>query len=97
MYFSSEQRITLHQLATKLEIKHSEVLAIIAILESSGDVTIRLLIYHQCKPSCVAEAIPYGNGFPNLPWKCPICETEVSSYDELNFEFMVITASSFFV
>ena len=79
-----------HQLATRLGIRLSDALAIIAILESHGYSRNKLLIYHQCEPEVAADAMPYGEGFPNLPWKCPRCGEEVDSYDELDFDIMAI-------
>ena len=79
-----------HQLAARLGIPLSDALIIIAILESHGLSKNKLLIYHQCEPEVIAGAMPYGEGFPNLPWKCPHCGEEVDSYDELDFDIMAI-------
>ncbi|MEM8674764.1 MAG: hypothetical protein AAGF83_12950 [Cyanobacteria bacterium P01_G01_bin.67] len=79
-----------HQLATRLGISLSDALTIIAILESHGYSQNKLLIYHECEPEVPADAMPYGEGFPNLPWKCPHCGEEVDSYDELDFDIMAI-------
>lgn len=79
-----------HQLAVKLGISLSDALAIIAILESHGLSKNKLLIYHQCEPEVPADAIPYGEGFPELPWKCPLCCEVVDSYKELNFDIIAI-------
>ena len=79
-----------HQLAVELGIDLSDALAIIAILESHGLSKNRLLIYHKCEPEVPADATPYGEGFPNLPWKCPHCGEAVESYEELDFDVIAI-------
>jgi hypothetical protein len=75
-----------HQLAVRLGISISDALAIIAVLETHNLSKNRLLIYHECEPELAADTIPYGIGFPDLPWKCPHCEEIVDSYDELDFD-----------
>jgi hypothetical protein len=77
-----------HQLAVLLGIKYAEALTILTILDADGLCKNKLLIYHQCEPETPADAIPYGQGFPNLPWTCPLCEEEVDNYDELLFDIM---------
>ena len=79
-----------HQLAVRLGINLPEALAIIAILEAHGLSKNKLLIYHACEPEVPAGAISYGEGFRNLPWKCPHCGETVDSYDELDFDVMAI-------
>ncbi|MFM5985021.1 MAG: hypothetical protein ACKO9I_06810 [Sphaerospermopsis kisseleviana] len=77
-----------HQLAVQLGIEYSEALAILADLEARGICDMKLLIYHNCDPDIPVDAIPYGTGFPDLPWTCPHCENTVESYDELSFDLM---------
>lgn len=81
-----------HQLAVLLGIDYSDALAILAILEADGLCNNKLLIYHRCEPDVPAGAIPYGQGFPNLPWACPLCQEEVEDYDELSFDIMAIAS-----
>ncbi|WP_019500786.1 hypothetical protein [Pseudanabaena sp. PCC 6802] len=78
-----------HQLAAKLGLKYSEALAILTILSSSESTESSLLIYHNCDPEVAAGAIPYGTGFPKLPWHCPLCDKDVEDYSELFFDVMV--------
>lgn len=80
--------VTHHQLARKLGIDLSDALAILSIFEAQGLSQNKLLIYHVCDSKVLADAIPYGIGFPNLPWKCPHCAEIVENYDELVFDFM---------
>jgi hypothetical protein len=80
-----------HQLAVRLGINLSDALAIISILEAQGLSNNKLLIYHVCEPDVPADAIPYGIGFPNLPWQCPHCGEIVENYNELGFDVMAIT------
>jgi hypothetical protein len=79
-----------HQLAVHLGIKYSHALAVLADLEDQGVCEMKLLIYHNCKPSAPVGAIPYGTGFPDLPWTCPHCENIVENYDKLSFEIMAM-------
>lgn len=81
-------KIMPHDLAIRLGITRPDALAVLAILEADGLCTIKLLIYHKCEPDVPAGAIPYGKGFPNLPWTCSLCEEEVDNYDDLSFDFM---------
>lgn len=77
-----------HQLAVRLEIEYSDALAILTMLEDEGLCEMKLLIYHNCEPDVAAGAIPFGQGFPNLPWVCPLCEKSVHDYNELSYDFM---------
>ncbi len=76
-----------HQLAVRLGIKHSDALTILAVLQADGLCRTKLLIYHVCDEAPVG-AIPYGEGFPNLPWVCPHCEEIVRDYKELSFDII---------
>lgn len=77
-----------HQLAVQLGIEYSKALAILTVLEADGLCELKLLIYHNCEPDVPAGAIPFGIGFPNLPWACPLCESSVEDKDELSFDIM---------
>jgi hypothetical protein len=37
------------------------------------------------------DAIPFGIGFPNLPYVCPNCEKVIESYKELSFDSIALT------
>lgn len=77
-----------HQLAVLLGLQYSDALAILAILETDGLCENKLLIYHRCEPEVPSGAIPFGQGFPNLPWVCPLCEESIEDYSELSFDVM---------
>ncbi len=77
-----------HQLAVWLGIEYSEALAVLSVLEAQGLCEMKLLIYHNCEPEVPVGAIPYGKGFPNLPWTCPNCDKSIDNYDELSFDLM---------
>ncbi|NEQ66725.1 MAG: hypothetical protein F6K21_14700 [Symploca sp. SIO2D2] len=77
-----------HQLAILLGLKYPHALAILTVLETEGLCKNKLLIYHNCDPEVPAGAIPYGQGFPDLPWECPLCEEVIDDYDELSFDVM---------
>lgn len=77
-----------HQLAILLGLKYSDALAILTVLETERLCENKLLIYHQCDPEVPSGSIPYGKGFPDLPWFCPLCENMVEDYNELSFDVM---------
>ena len=83
-----DKTATAHQLAALLDLNYARALEILVILEAEKLCQNQLLIYHQCKPNVPVAAIPYGEGFPNLPWSCPACEKEVKNYDELFFDIL---------
>ncbi|MBD2356653.1 hypothetical protein H6G41_18815 [Tolypothrix sp. FACHB-123] len=77
-----------HELAVLLGIEYPHALAVLAELEAEGVCEMKLLIYHNCEPEVPAGAIPFGIGFPDLPWICPHCEQSVENEDELSFDFI---------
>lgn len=76
-----------HELAVKLKIKYSDALTIISLLETEGLANNLLLIYHYCQEAPV-DTLPFGAGFPNLPWRCPNCEVIVEDSTELSYDVM---------
>jgi hypothetical protein len=102
-FLSSEQRKQLtrhfrnspetampHQIAVLLGITYSKALIILTALETEGFSKNKLLIYHICTEEFV-DAIPFGIGFPNLPYVCPNCEKVIESYKELSFDSIALT------
>ena len=79
-----------HQIAVRLGITYSEALTILVKLEGDGLCEMKLLIYHRCEPDIPIAAMPYGQGFPQLPWLCPNCDEEVEDNKELLFDFIAI-------
>ncbi|BCL37739.1 hypothetical protein [Nostoc sp. MS1] len=90
-FMKASTNVMPHQLAVQLGIEYSDALALLADLESKGICEMKLLIYHNCEPDVPIDAIPYGTGFPDLPWTCPNCENVVETYDELSFDLMAIS------
>ncbi|MGJ5675104.1 MAG: hypothetical protein ACR9NN_16070 [Nostochopsis sp.] len=90
-FMTASTSVMPHQLAVLLGIEYSDAIAILAVLEAEGLCEMKLLIYHNCEPDVPVDAIPYGIGFPDLPWICPHCESIVESYDELSFDLMAIS------
>lgn len=88
---SPREGIMPHQLAVSVGLKYAEALAILTVLETDGFCRNQLLIYHICEPEIPAGSIPYGTGFPKLPWACPSCGEVVEDYDELSFDLMAVT------
>lgn len=80
-----------HELAIKLKIKYSDALTIISLLETEGLANNLLLIYHNCQEPPVGT-LPFGTGFPNLPWRCLNCDAIVEDYKELSYDVMAKAA-----
>lgn len=85
-----------HELANLLGATYEISWAIIAELHSSGACEAWLVIYHRCEPDVIAGKVPFGRGYPPLPWACPLCEQEVESYDELLFDVIARTKAPTF-
>ena len=83
-----------HSLAISLGVSFPQAMAILAVLGSEGVCANRLLIYHNCEPGVPFGSVPFGAGFPTLPWICPNCESEVEDYSELAFDVEAVTAHS---
>jgi hypothetical protein len=79
-----------HFLAVYLGIEYSQSLTVLAVLKARGICRNRLLIYHNCTPGVPVGSVPYGAGFPQLPWACPLCERTLTSYEELRFDLEAI-------
>ena len=88
-----DERLMPHALAILLGIEYSESIALLADLKSAGVCENRLLIYHLCELGVPGGSIPYGIGFPELPWFCPLCEKQVENYEELAFDFEAIVTN----
>lgn len=81
------------ELAIKLGIEYSQVIAILAVLAADGYCWNWLLIYHNCSETFVDRS-PLRSGMPNLPYVCPYCEVTIYSYDELKLDVMAETEIS---
>jgi hypothetical protein len=90
-FMTASTNVMPHQLAVLLGIEYSDAIAILAVLEAEGLCEMKLLIYHNCEPDVPVDAIPYGKGFPDLPWTCPNCDMVLENYDELSFDLMAIS------
>ena len=75
------------ELAIKLGVEYSQVIAILAVLAADGFCKNWLLIYHVCSETFV-ERKPLSSGMPKLPYVCPYCEVILFSYDEFQFDVM---------
>jgi hypothetical protein len=78
-----------HELAVSLGLKLPQAYAILVVLGSSGLCDNRLIIYHICSEASVGS-IPFGKGFPPLPWVCPECGQTIENYDEMSFDLMAL-------
>lgn len=88
-----ETRAMPHQLAALLGVQYHFALLIFTIMKDNNLCELKLLIYHTCEQAPIA-ALPYGRGFPDIPWSCPHCELEVKSLEELSFDIMAIVADA---
>jgi len=85
--FSIEgQRVMPHILAIDLGLEAAHGMAVINILHDEGVAQVSLVIYHKCEPDLAAGYLPFGEGFPTLPWHCPICEHDVTEILDLRFD-----------
>lgn len=75
-----------HVLAIDLDLTAAHGLAVINIIHDEGAAQVALVIYHRCEPDLPAGYMPFGQGFPDLPWHCPICEDEVTEIIDLRFD-----------
>ena len=81
------------ELAIKLGLEYSQVIAILAVLAADGYCHNWLLIYHNCSETFVDRA-PLRSGMPKLPYVCPYCESTIYTYDELSLDVMAETETS---
>ena len=79
---------TITRLSKKLKLSYSETLAKVSILEDAGFSDLRLLIYHGCNKEPV-DSLDYGLSFPNLPYTCPCCKSQINNYDLMGFDIDV--------
>jgi hypothetical protein len=89
---SPNKKVMPHELAVSLGIELSQAYAIIIALGSAGLSENRLLIYHTCTDVEVGS-IPFGIGFPPLPWNCPECGKVIEDRDEMSFDLMAIVSN----
>ena len=80
------ERMMPHSLAIMLGVEQADALLLVVVLSTEGICRNRLLIYHSCEPGMPLASIPFGIGFPNLPWTCPNCEELVYNLAELRFD-----------
>jgi coproporphyrinogen III oxidase-like Fe-S oxidoreductase len=80
------------ELAIKLGIGYSQIIAVLAVLAADGYCQNWLLIYHTCSEA-VVDKIHLRLGMPKLPYICPYCDMEVHSYDDLLFDVMAETTN----
>lgn len=62
----------------------------VVMQEANGLCENYLQIYHKCNPDVPVDAIPFGQGFPTLPWTCPLCGKKVEDYTEMSFDIVGI-------
>lgn len=86
-FISADRTCSPRQLSVFLGIEWSQSMLLISLLEAEGLIESYLMIYHECEESPVG-VIPYGVGFPKLPWQCPECEKEEISYDVMSFDIL---------
>ena len=79
-----------HSIAVEFGLTRPTSLALITVLHIGRSCTAQLLLYHACEPSLPVGAVPFGEGFPPLPWRCPLCEEFVLTYEELQFDLEII-------
>jgi hypothetical protein len=78
-----------HELVVSLRVKLPQAYAVVIALGSSGLCSNRLLIYHNCSEASVGS-IPFGIGFPTLPWICRECGESIEDYNEMSFDVIAV-------
>ena len=81
-----DERVMPHSLAILLGIDYSEALLLLTILGKEGVCRNRLLIYHNCEPDVPIGSIPFGSGYPNLPFVCRNCDAAIEDLNELSYD-----------
>jgi hypothetical protein len=81
------------EIAIKLGVEYSQVIAILAVLAADGFCQNWLLIYHTCAETFV-DRTPLKEGMPQLPYVCPHCETTIYTYDDLQLDVMAVVHDS---
>lgn len=86
--FFDRQRLNTmpHELAGFVGLAREEALAVLVSMEAARLCVMKLLIYH-CEKRPIA-ALPYGIGFPDVPWVCPTCDLTVEGLEDLSFDLM---------
>lgn len=79
-----------HQLSNILGTDWAKGISIITVLNAKNLIDIKLLVYHHCDPGTPVAAYPLSGGFPQLPWFCQDCDTEVEDYSELDFDLLAV-------
>lgn len=89
-----DEKLMPHSVAILLGIEYSEALLLLAVLGREGVCSNRLLVYHNCEPAVPAGSIPFGRGYPKMPWRCRHCEQEVEDLDELSFDLEAVVVDT---
>jgi hypothetical protein len=73
--------------------KELRVELICAALEQKCE--INLVIYCKCDPDYPSGSIPFGRGFPNVPWFCRKCGKVTENLDELMYDIGILPKTCF--
>ena len=87
-FANSSGTIMPHELSNAIDIDISTAISTLIALSENKISSLLLLIYHDCDPDVPLDAIPFENGFPQLPWHCPGCEEIAENFSELHFDIM---------
>lgn len=90
----SEQKIMPHEIASPIELKYSEALAILTVLQAEGFCKNLLLTYHKCEQDIPIKATPFEEGIPKLPFVCESCQEIIQDVNELSFDVMAVLHSA---
>jgi hypothetical protein len=89
-YLRNNKAIAVEKIASLLNCNYDEALAIAIKLEESAFVeNFSLIVYHRCNLERIADSLPYGVGFPNLPFFCPLCNKHIVDLGELSFDILM--------
>ena len=79
-----------HEVAGVTGCKLEEAMQLLMLLFHLEAAELLLLVYHNDHLTTPAEARPIADGYPPLPFKCSLCEEDISDEDELSYDFLFI-------
>lgn len=82
------------QLAQKAKIDYSTAFVVLVFLRIHKLNEQKIVLYHNCDPFTPAGYRALSEGFPVMPWRCPLCDEDIEDEQELLYEFVFIFTES---
>ncbi|WLT37523.1 hypothetical protein NON20_17130 [Synechocystis sp. B12] len=90
------KEISPFRLTQNLNLIYEDALYILLVFENMNLCDLYLEVYHKCS-SLPIKRIPFGQGFPEIPFFCDSCQTEICSSGDLSYNFMAIMKDSVYL